>query len=169
MGDVGLVTEYDLQAVLARFQLQGDLGLAAAEMAKLSVGWQGLVQVRQFFQIDHQVMMARVLFLRPGGGNAHPLQAKADHHRALHHLPILGADDIGLGILSRGRGCLEGGKGGETKTDRENKHKANHKTSCGISLKFLFEYYPSFAPQWQGGSCSSLNCFPITSPLSLPL
>ena len=66
-----MVTDHQLQGVLARGQLEAGLGLAAAEVTMMIVGWNRLTGRRQLIGIDQQMVVAGCGALDASRGNAH--------------------------------------------------------------------------------------------------
>ena len=104
------LAEQQLQGVLPRRQVDGDLGLAAAEMNVMVVGGKvevGLLgAVRPFAEgraIDQEMVVAGAFLFDAGGRHAHASEAEHHGDRVGDRLSILRGANIGLGTL-RGPG-----------------------------------------------------------------
>ena len=76
--DVQVVTQHQLQRVLARRQRQRGFGLALAEVPDVVGGRQRHAHVLGQVGVDQQVVVAGVLDLDAGGRDAHAREA--EHH-----------------------------------------------------------------------------------------
>ena len=96
-----LVAEDELQGVLARRQRHLGFGLAGAEMQVIEVVRQRPVERRRR-HVDDQVVVAGILPVEPGRGDAHVAQAEMDGRLGGQRRAILDIDEMDRGARRRG-------------------------------------------------------------------
>lgn len=113
MRDVQVVAEEELEGAGPGRELDGSLGLAAAEVADLA----GLGQRQAHVDlggVDQQVVVAGARVVEAGGRHAHAAQAELHRHRRGHDGAVGGLDEVDRGALGGGLARqLGGGRRGE--------------------------------------------------------
>ena len=105
MGDMGEITQQELQGMITGWQVQGDFRLPLAEVAVVVIIDDRQVKGRHG-RIHQQMVMAGILVLNTGRRDPHVPQAEADGDRVGHGRSVSRRDEIQLGIFGRRRSHL---------------------------------------------------------------